>query len=69
MTEYTLDKDTSAFHNWLAEGAPQYPSKAETEKLKSISVPKMRKSTITGFGIDTVLAPHEVRMYIIKKSE
>lgn len=67
MTEYILDKDTSAFHNWLAEGAPQYPSKEETEKLKARSVPKMRVSKITGFDIDTVLAPHEVRMYIIKK--
>lgn len=69
LTEYTLDKNTSAFHNWIAEGAPQYPSQKQVVDLKEKSVPKKSVCKISKFDIDIVLAPHEARMYIIEKAD
>lgn len=67
LTEYILDKDTSALHNWIKMGAPKYLSKNETEILDTMSQPKVTKSNTTDFNIDVTLAPHEVKMYILEK--
>lgn len=64
-TVYTLDESTSAYHNWLKLGAPQYPITAEIKKLKEQSVSKQEHITLS--VINETLNPHEVKMFIIRK--
>lgn len=63
---YTLGESTSAYHNWLKLGAPQYPTATEIIKLKEQSVPK--KEQITLSAVSETLKSHEVKMYIVHKT-
>lgn len=67
QTVYTLDKSTSAFHNWVRMGAPQYPKREQVESLKRTSRPKCQKGETTDFAGAVTLAPHEVRLYFFEK--
>ena len=67
LTEYTLDKDTSALHNWVKLGAPKYPSRNDILILDAISQPKVTAGSTKDFNIDITLKPHEVKMYILEK--
>lgn len=67
LTEYTLDEDTSALHNWVKMGAPKYPTREEIQTLKQRSQPKTQQSIISSFDIEVTLKPHEVKMYILEK--
>ncbi len=68
QTEYTLNESTSAFHNWVKLGAPQYPSRNQVKLLKEQSKPIISEKNITEFGIDITLQQHEVKMYMLKKN-
>lgn len=67
QTVYTLDRDTSAYHNWLKMGAPQYPTVQQAEALRRVSRPKEQHSVVRSFVLHEVLQPHEVRCYLLKK--
>lgn len=67
QTVYTLDRDTSAYHNWLKMGAPQYPTVQQAEALRRVSRPKEQHSVVRSFLLHEVLQPHEVRCYLLKK--
>ena len=61
-----LGESTSAYHNRLKLGAPQYPTATEIIKLKEQSVPK--KEQITLSAVSETLKSHEVKMYIVHKT-
>lgn len=65
QTIYTLNKNTSALHNWISMGAPQYLTKEQIKELKEKSHPEKEVSSITSFKINETLDPHEVKMYIL----
>lgn len=67
QTVYTLDEDTSAYHNWLKLGAPQYPTAAQVKTMQETSRPKTEHSTVQAFHIRQTLCPHEVKCYILNK--
>ena len=67
LTEYALDKDTSALHNWVKLGALKYPSRKEIAFLDTMSQPKVTAGSIKELNIDITLKPHEVKMYILEK--
>ena len=67
LTEYTIDKDTSALHNWVKLDAPKHPSRNEIYILDAMSQPKVTASSTDNFNIDITLKPHEVKMYILEK--
>lgn len=67
LTEYTLDKSTSALHNWVSMGAPGYPTREEIKKLKNQSRPKKEQRRVSAFEINLTLEPHEVKMYILER--
>jgi xylan 1,4-beta-xylosidase len=67
QTIYTLDESTSALHNWVKMGAPQYPTVSQIEELKSTSTPKVETSKINSFNINETLKPHGVKMYILNR--
>ncbi|MDE6003982.1 MAG: hypothetical protein K2G88_01165, partial [Oscillospiraceae bacterium] len=66
-TIYTLDKSTSALHNWIKMDAPQYPTVNQIKELKLLSQPKIETSQINSFDISETLKPHQVKMYLISK--
>lgn len=57
QTIFTLDKSTSAFHNWVIMGAPGYPTQLEIAALKAQSKPKSSISKISEFKIKAT--PHK----------
>jgi xylan 1,4-beta-xylosidase len=67
QTIYTLDESTSALHNWVKMGAPQYPTVSQIEELKSTTTPKVETSKINSFNINETFKPHEVKMYILNR--
>lgn len=67
LTEYTLDKCTSALHNWVKMGAPKYLSREQIKSLKNESQPKKEQSKVCDFDINFTLKPHEVKMFILEK--
>ncbi len=69
QTMYCLDQETSAYHNWLKLGAPQYPSPSENEMLRSVSRPKEEHRVVSSFAVHETLHPHEVRCYLLKRLE
>lgn len=64
-TVYTLNENTSAYHNWLKIGAPTYPTQKEIEILKEQSKPIREEQTLS--SISEALLPHEVKMFILNK--
>lgn len=68
QTLYTLNESTSAFHNWVKMGAPQYPTPSQIDKLKAISKPKIETSKVNAFAISETLRPHEVKMFILNNN-
>lgn len=66
LTEYTLDKSTSALHNWVKMGAPKYLSREEIKNLKEQSQPIQETRETKNFNINISLEPHEVKMFIIE---
>lgn len=68
QTIYTLNESTSAFHNWVKMGAPQYPTPSQIDKLKAISKPKIETSKVNTFDINETLKPHEVKMFILNNN-
>lgn len=67
QTVYTIDENTSAFHNWVKMGAPQYPSSTEITQLKAICKPKEQTKAVNSFEISETLKPHEVKMFLLNK--
>ncbi|MGI5894364.1 MAG: GH39 family glycosyl hydrolase [Candidatus Merdivicinus sp.] len=68
----SLNQDTSVFDNWVAMGAPEYPTKCELDHLKSISQPQRswkRLSIPVGkpYSRQDILQPHEVKMIRLRK--
>ena len=43
---YKLNRETSAFHNWVKLGAPKYPTQEQIEYLKAISRPQQETGTV-----------------------
>ncbi len=69
LETYTLDKETSALHNWVKIGAPQYPTVEQINALKNQSAPKFKSENITNPFSETYnLKPFEVVMLKLKKS-
>lgn len=66
---YVLNEKTSAFHNWVKMGAPQYLTTNQVAQLKRESKPIMSEEKISSFNIKEKLKPHEVRMYILTECE
>lgn len=64
---YTLDEDTSAYHNWLKLGAPQYPTAEQVKIMQETSQPKVEHGTVQSFALHTLLKPHEVKCYLLHK--
>lgn len=67
QTLYTLNESTSAFHNWVKMGAPQYPTPSQIDELKAISKPKVETSKVNAFAISETLRPNEVKMFLLNK--
>ncbi len=67
QTIYILDESTSALHNWIKMGAPEYPTVKQINALKIASKPKVETSKINAFNISETLKPHQVKMYLISK--
>lgn len=67
QTAYTLDQSTSAYHNWLNMGAPQYPTQAQIEALRAVSRPKVTCRSVSAFALREALKPHEVRCYLLSR--
>ncbi len=68
LETYTLGKETSALHNWVKIGAPQYPTVEQINTLKNQSVPKFSRENITNsFSKEYNLKPFEVVMLKFKK--
>lgn len=65
-----LNESTSALHNWILMGAPQYPSQRQVEELKRISTPKLiEENPACGIYQKSFdLKPHEVRLIRLKKA-
>ena len=66
-TVYELNQETSAVHNWIKMGAPQYPSLQQIEELKESSQPLTKTRIISEYNISQKLAPHEVKLYLLRK--
>ena len=67
QTVYTLDKSTSALHNWIDMGAPKYPTQAEIAQLKRLSRPTEGVSVVDAFHFHGHLASQEVKLFLLKK--
>ena len=67
QTSYVLDNTTSALHNWVEIGAPQYPTANEIAWLKQSSCPVENHSIVEQFNLHQYLAPQEVRIYLLEK--
>ncbi|MDE5995383.1 MAG: xylann 1,4-beta-xylosidase [Eubacterium sp.] len=67
QTIYTLDERTSALHNWVKIGAPQYPLPKQIEELKEKSKPVKEVCIINNFNINETLKPHEAKLFILEK--
>lgn len=67
QTEYCLNRQTSALHNWVKMGAPQYLTKAQAAQLQAESVPQCQVRNTKGFCLCETLAPHEARLYLLEK--
>lgn len=69
QTVCSLDKDTSALHNWIMLGAPRHLTREQISELQKKSCPKIQVSRISSFDICETLKPHEVKMFILEKSK
>ena len=67
LTEYFLNESTSALHNWIKHGAPQYPTPGQIEVLRKESEPMIRQQCLSEFSLDITLNPHEVKLYVLEK--
>lgn len=67
QTVYTINEETSAFHNWVKAGAPQYPTQNLIDKIGSTSRPKEENRIVSAVCIKEELKPHEVKMYLFDK--
>lgn len=67
---YMLSRKTSALHNWIKAGAPEFPSREQIRRLKEQSVPEFSVCKINSdYSRDITLKPFEVCMIKIKKSQ
>lgn len=65
---YKLNRETSAFHNWVKLGAPKYPTREQTEYLKAVSRPQQETATVCGeYTEEWKLQPFETVMLKLKK--
>ena len=64
---YTLNESTSAFHNWVKMGAPQYPSQKQIEELKEKSQPLKEVRLVSSIKMNEILNPNEVKMFVLNK--
>ena len=74
LKQYSITRDHgSAFDQWLAMGAIDYPGRQEISYLKAASFPAFHEKYIDiqeSFQIHESLAEHEVKLYLLeKKSE
>lgn len=67
QTEYILNKNTSAFHNWVLIGAPKYLTPQQIKILDKKSRPIVSFKNIFAFKFNEILEPQEVRMYTLNK--
>ncbi len=69
LETYTLDKETSALHNWVKIGAPQHPTVEQINILKEQSTPKFTSEKIAdSFSKTYNLNSFEVVMLKFKKA-
>ena len=65
---YKLNRETSAFHNWVKLGAPKYPTQEQIEYLKAISRPQQETGTVCGeYAVEWKLQPFETVMLKLRK--
>lgn len=67
QTEYILNKNTSAFHNWVSIGAPKYLTLQQIKILDKKSRPIVSFKNVFSFKFNEILEPQEVRMYTLNK--
>lgn len=71
LKQYSITRDHgSAFDQWLAMGAIDYPGRQEISYLKAASFPAFHEKYIDiqeSFQIHESLAEHEVKLYLLEK--
>lgn len=68
---YTLDQSSSALHNWVKAGSPQYPSREMIRQLQADSAPRCQSRAadpaVSVYRETLELQPHEAKMIRLKK--